>query len=78
VNTIGIEVVAALATAWAPPVAMIASTGRWTISAASAGSASIRPSAHRYSILTLRCSTYPASSSPSLKAATRCEKVLGD
>jgi hypothetical protein len=53
-KTIGIVAVAAFAASTEPPDAAITATCRFTRSAASRGNRSYRPSAHRYSMPTLR------------------------
>ena len=53
-------------------------TFRSTSSAAAAGNRSYRPSTQRYSIATLRPSTYPLSASPSRNALRREAKSRGD
>jgi hypothetical protein len=72
-STIGMVLVAATAAniEAPPPVATITLTLRLTRSAASAGNRSSRFSAKRYSIATLRPSTWPASPKPRRNAAGR-------
>jgi len=59
------------------PAAPITATCRRTRSAASAGKRSLRPSAQRYSIVTLWPSKKPASASPWRKPATKGAYPLG-